>query len=88
MNLSKQLASMQQTLSQLTEEFQQLQVYIANLEAENEWLRQQAHLLYKTIRMKTMVSMHCKSCTMTEFMYALLILVKLTMAAVCCAWRY
>ena len=42
MNLSKQLASMQQTLSQLTEEFQQLQVYIANLEAENEWLRQQA----------------------------------------------
>ena len=42
MNLSKQLATMQQTLSQLTEEFQQLQVYIANLEAENEWLRQQA----------------------------------------------
>ena len=31
MNLSKQLASMQQTLSQLTEEFQQLQVYISNL---------------------------------------------------------
>ena len=42
MNVSKQLATMQQTLSQLTEEFQQLQVYIANLEAENEWLRQQA----------------------------------------------
>ena len=42
MNLSEQLAGMQRTLSQLTEEFQQLQTYIANLEAENEWLRQQA----------------------------------------------
>ena len=42
MNLSKQLAGMQQTLSQLTEQFQQLQSYVANLEAENEWLRQQA----------------------------------------------
>ncbi len=42
MNLSEQLANMQQTLIQLTEEFQQLQTHIANLEAENEWLRQQA----------------------------------------------
>lgn len=42
MNLSEQLANMQRTLSQLTEEFQQLQSYIANLEAENEWLRKQA----------------------------------------------
>lgn len=42
MNLSEQLSNMQQTLSQLTTEFQQLQTYIANLEAENEWLRQQA----------------------------------------------
>ena len=42
MNLSEQLADMQQTLAQLTDKFQQLQTYIANLEAENEWLRQQA----------------------------------------------
>ncbi len=42
MNLSEQLADMQQTLVQLTEKFQQLQTHIANLEAENEWLRQQA----------------------------------------------
>lgn len=41
MNLSEQLASMQQTLTQLTTEFQQLQTHVANLEAENEWLRQQ-----------------------------------------------
>lgn len=42
MNLSEQLAEMQQTLSKLTGEFQELQTYIATLEAENEWLRQQA----------------------------------------------
>lgn len=42
MNLSEQLSSMQQTLSQLTTELQELQTYVANLEAENEWLRQQA----------------------------------------------
>jgi len=42
MSLSKQLADMQRTLSLLTEEFQALQSHIANLEAENEWLRKQA----------------------------------------------
>lgn len=42
MSLSKQLADMQRTLSQLTDDFLQLQRHIANLEAENEWLRQQA----------------------------------------------